>query len=215
MSKNKLEYKFFYRRNLPHYQPKGYLFFITYRLAFTLPKNILNKLSEEKKEFDQKLKNMDIKTKSREKINFNNILFDITDDFLGKYQDGPHWLRNNKIAQIVIDSLFYNHKKKYELLCYTIMTNHVHIIIKPLVKKDIPFSLSQIMQSHKSFTAHKANKILQRAGQFWLHENYDHFIRDRDDLNRIIGYILRNPVKAGLINDYKEWKYSWLNEDDL
>ncbi|MBL7086050.1 MAG: hypothetical protein ISS28_02955, partial [Candidatus Cloacimonetes bacterium] len=47
------------------------------------------------------------------------------------------------------------------------------------------------------------------------HENYDHYVRNREELNRIIGYILNNPVKAGLVDDYQEWKYSWLNENDI
>lgn len=71
------------------------------------------------------------------------------------------------------------------------------------------------MKDHKDYTAHEANKILHRRGQFWLHENYDHYIRNRYELNRIIGYILDNPVKSGLVNDYQEWEYSWLNENEL
>jgi len=216
MAKSKFEYQFYYRRNLPHYQPKDGVFFITYRLAFSLPKTILNKLAEQKKEFDEKLERLDSSKKAKQRLIYNKILFDITDDFLGKYKKGPHWLKNNEIAQLIIDSLFFNHKKKYHLLCYMVMSNHVHIVIKPLIeKKNTPYSLSVIMKDHKDFTAHEANKILHRNGQFWLHENYDHYVRNREELNRIIGYILDNPVKAGLVGDYQEWEYSWLNENEL
>ncbi|MCK4339229.1 MAG: hypothetical protein KAW87_04495 [Candidatus Cloacimonetes bacterium] len=96
------------------------------------------------------------------------------------------------------------------------MSNHVHVILKPLIeKRDTPYSLSLIMKDHKDFTAHEANIILHRKGQFWLHENYDHCIRNRDELYRIIGYVLNNPVKAELVENYQEWKYYWLNENDL
>jgi hypothetical protein len=69
------------------------------------------------------------------------------------------------------------------------------------------------MKYHKSYTAVKANRILKRKGQFWHHESYDHYIRNEDELYKIINYILNNPVKAGLIGDYREWPYKWLNEE--
>lgn len=37
------EIKIFYKRKLPHYQPLGYIFFITFRLYGTLPKVIIEK----------------------------------------------------------------------------------------------------------------------------------------------------------------------------
>lgn len=100
MAKSKFEYQFYYRRNLPHYQPKDGVFFITYRLTFSLPKTILNKLAEQKKEFDEKLERLDSSKKAKQRLIYNKILFDITDDFLGKYKKGPHWLKNNEIAQL-------------------------------------------------------------------------------------------------------------------
>jgi hypothetical protein len=41
--KNVLEYKEFHRRHLPHWQPAGATIFITYRLADSLPKHVLQK----------------------------------------------------------------------------------------------------------------------------------------------------------------------------
>ncbi len=55
MSTNQYRYQFYYRRNLPHIQPKGALFFITYRLAFSLPKSIQEILINQRKQFDNKL----------------------------------------------------------------------------------------------------------------------------------------------------------------
>ncbi|MFQ5639421.1 MAG: hypothetical protein ACE5IR_15660, partial [bacterium] len=58
-----------------------------------------------------------------------------------------------------------------------------------------------------------ANKLLHREGQFWYHENYDHYIRDEREFRNVNHYILNNPVKAGLVEDYRDWKHYWLNED--
>lgn len=105
-----------------------------------------------------------------------------------------------------MNSLKFNDGKMYELHLAMIMPNHVHMIIKPLNNINKPISLAKIMKDHKSFTANESNKILQKNGQFWHHENYDHCIRDEKDYYRIKEYILNNPVNAGLVDHYRKWK---------
>ena len=64
------------------------------------------------------------------------------------------------------------------------------------------------MHSLKSYTAHRANQLLQRTGAFWQRESYDHWVRDDDELERIVSYIARNPVTAGLCAEPHLWRYS-------
>jgi REP element-mobilizing transposase RayT len=65
------------------------------------------------------------------------------------------------------------------------------------------------MQSLKWYTAKECNKILNCTGQFWQHESYDHVVRNEEELNRIIEYILNNPVKAGLVETHEDWKWNY------
>jgi putative DNA methylase len=65
--------------------------------------------------------------------------------------------------------------------------------------------LARIMHSLKSYTAHEANNILNRAGTFWQAESYDHWVRDDDELDRIVYYIRANPVKAELVERPEDW----------
>ena len=65
------------------------------------------------------------------------------------------------------------------------------------------------MQSLKGFTSREANILLERSGTFWEHESYDHFVRDADELKRIVAYVLKNPVKARFVEDWKDWKWSY------
>jgi putative transposase len=112
----------------------------------------------------------------------------------------------------------------YRLDAYCIMSNHVHVVLKPFlderslhVKKDYErlsyvsknAPLGVIMHSLKSYTAHEANKILGRSGSFWETESYDHFIRDEQEYHRVVAYVLNNPVKAGLIEKWNEWQWCW------
>ncbi|NOX65046.1 MAG: hypothetical protein GXO85_04420 [Chlorobi bacterium] len=221
----------YYERNLPHYLPEGYAYFITTRLAGTIPKVIYEKI---KREYEQglemisSLKNNKIqrnKYHELQRINFTkyeNILDDC------KY--GHKWLGENRIAQIVNDALHYYDGKRYDLISFTIMPNHIHLVLFPIVERKSSFAqskgkdidsqnesgdsfyiLSKIMQDIKKYTSREANKILKRKGKFWQHESYDHVVRDQKELRRIVKYILNNPVKAGLCEDIDEWEWNYFN----
>jgi REP element-mobilizing transposase RayT len=65
------------------------------------------------------------------------------------------------------------------------------------------------MHSLKRYTARQANQLLGREGAFWQHENYDHVVRDEEEWQRIITYILNNPVKAGLVQNWEDWEWTY------
>ncbi|MBU2583853.1 MAG: hypothetical protein KKH32_00820, partial [Bacteroidetes bacterium] len=84
------------------------------------------------------------------------------------------------------------------------------------IKVDINVDLqepivTEILRKLKGSTANKCNKLLNRSGAFWQHESYDHVVRDIKELQRIVKYVLNNPVKAGLCEKWEDWKYSYCN----
>ncbi len=189
-NKDILDHKIFYRRNLPHYQPESGIFFITYRLNFDLPLEIIEKLTQHKQQFY------------------------LIDNYLGLCKNGQKYLSNPNIAQIVKDSLFFMNKEQYELYCFCVMPNHVHILIKPQEKKNGTFySFAEILKGHKGSTAREANKNLNRTGSFWHKESYDHLVRSQLEFEDTVWYIVNNPVKAHLIDDYRKWKHTLVAEN--
>jgi putative transposase len=54
---------------------------------------------------------------------------------------------------------------------------------------------------------------MDRTGRFWEHESYDRLVRDRNELYRVVQYILQNPVKVGLRQHWQDWKYSYIKPD--
>ena len=68
--------------------------------------------------------------------------------------------------------------------------------------------LEEIMQAHKSYTAHEANKLLKRKGRFWMPEYYDRMIRNQDHFDNARRYIENNPVKVGICKDPSDWPFS-------
>lgn len=210
---DRLEHRLFYRRFLPHYQPAEGIFFVTYRLAFSLPQKVLQQQQQKLLEAEKRAQGLDTREQQELYRAYQKIIFGIEDRFLGKYTDGPHWLIQDGIANIVLENLHFHNMTRYELICALLMSNHVHIVLKPLLqKKEAPYSLAKIMKDHKGYVARRANKVLIRSGAFWFPEYYDHWIRDEFEFKRVLEYILQNPVKAGLVQNYREWKYYWLNE---
>lgn len=145
--------------------------------------------------------------------------FERFDDFLQKYSESPKYLLNPAIAQIVVDTINFGHGTRYTTVCYCIMPNHVHLVIdvgghstEPYPKRP-SYVLSRIMESLKRHSARKSNIVLQQTGHFWQKESYDHVVRDGNELNRIIHYIIENPGKAGLISSYDQWQWTYFNEE--
>jgi hypothetical protein len=79
------------------------------------------------------------------------------------------------------------------------MPNHVHVVFRASPGRE----LSEILHSWKSFTAKECNKLLGRTGEFWQRESFDRIVRDSEDFERRVRYVLDNPVAAGL----EDWKW--------
>ncbi len=106
-------------------------------------------------------------------------------------------------------------ERLYRLYAYTVMSNHVHVLLHPLedAQTGKPVPLARITKLLKGRTARYANQKLGRVGQhFWTHESYDHWSRNENETRRIVAYILNNPVKAGLVSEVSAWPWSWAVE---
>ena len=169
------------------------MFFVTFCLVDSYP-------------FEKESSNQRIQSYEEQKRHFGRI-----DQAMDARRDGNHWLKNPQVAQMMADSLHHRDGNVYDLDTFTIMSNHVHLLMTPLQKTDgswIP--LQEIMHSLKGYSARKANQLLGRSGQFWQHEGYDHYVRDDAEAGRIRNYIVMNPVKAGIVENWEEfpWTYS-------
>ena len=81
---------------------------------------------------------------------------------------------------------------------------HVHVLIEPLAAS----SLTVIVHSWKSFTAKRANAILERTGKVWAADYFDRYMRDETHYQATVAYIENNPVKAELARACDEWPWS-------
>ncbi len=208
-----------YRRNLPHIQPVNACYFVTTRLVDSIPRSILLKLEMEREDFERQLKRIKAETERADvKREFERKHFKKYDEALDKIACGPVWLGNEHVAKIVMDAVKYYDGIRYELLACCIMPNHIHMVFwmgeenvkrfsESLRRNRVsPYIVTNTMQSIKKYTAIRANRIIKRSGQFWTRESYDHVIRNERSLQRVVNYVLNNPVKAKLVEQPDDWK---------
>lgn len=106
----------------------------------------------------------------------------------------------------------------YTLHVYTLMPNHIHVLLTPGedAQTGEPFPVGVITQRIKGVSSRQAHVILERTGQpFWMREPYDHWIRNPQEFERAVAYIVNNPIKAGLVEDWHDWPGTWLAEELL
>jgi putative transposase len=192
------------RGALPHLKREGASYFVTFRLAGTLPKEIVLGLKREREAILQEA----LAHNRPLTWNEQRELFNWYSERVDSYLDAGHGdcrLKRPEVAKLVADALRFFDGERYDLHAWVVMPNHVHVVVHP----EPPHTLSSILKSWKTYTAVHGNRILNRVGQpFWQNESYDHSCRDQDDHGRCSQYTLRNPAVAGLCADPRDWPWS-------
>jgi len=214
------QYREYYHRHLPHWQPVGATFFVTFRLKGTLPFEVIQTLKEEREREKKVVAKLAKEERTKQNYLNERLYFGKWDNLLDRAEFGPRWLSQPEIAEIVKEALHYRNGSEYDLFAFCIMSNHVHVVFAPLESKlgcqpdlYLQTPLNTIMQSLKRHTARKANIVLGREGTFWQDESYDHVIRDSGEFERIVNYLLENPVKAGLVSKWEDWLWTFCKPD--
>ena len=171
-------------RNLPHWRQPSVTYFITFRLANSLP-------ADKRRELEWSL---------TQPGQDNHPTFTPHMEELQDSGYGECLLQNPTHAKIVADCLRHFDGQRYELLAWVVMPNHVHVLVRSVESHDI----DKVLHTWKSYTAHEINKALGRNGQLWQKESYDHIVRDSQALWSIANYIVTNPAKAGYQTPFVE-----------
>jgi putative transposase len=208
----------YYSRNLPHYQPVEALYSVVFRLGGSLPIETILRLREERTKRENRIKNSDKKKVKEYLTTLQEEYFYKFDSLLDCSTTGPKWLHDDAVAKITADAIHFLDGERYTLVVYTIMPNHVHLVVAldgkqaaEILSEKIPYALARILHSLKRHTALESNRVLHRKGEFWQHESYDHIVRDSGELKRIVEYIISNPVTAKLVQRWEDWKWTYVN----
>jgi putative transposase len=179
-----------HRNFLPHWQQPGATYFVTFRLADSIPSNLLDQWRTERKAWQrQHPKPWDLKVELEYHARFSQRI----DTWL----DGSHglcWLRAEEIRAHLAATLRYSDQDRYFLHAWVIMPNHVHVLFSLHESAE----LEDEVGAWKSVAARAINRQVKRRGTVWQEDYFDRMIRDLRHFENCVRYIRRNPEKAHL-----------------
>jgi putative DNA methylase len=177
------------RGYLPHFDGIKIPQFITIHLADSIPQKVIKRWKEELRSLAYEQERILLQRR------------------IEKYLDqgyGEALLKHSSIAAMVQNSLLEFDGRRYRLFAWVVMPNHVH----SLMTRFANYELKNIFHSLKSYTAHEANKMLHRTGQFWMEDYFDRYMRNREHFQKTVQYIENNPVRARLCEKPGDWPFS-------
>ena len=176
---------------LPHWTQDGATYAVTFRLADSLPRAVMERYHNKRLALGEQLDSSSATPTIRKQM--AELQITEIDPELDLCH-GACLFKSDTLAKIVADAMAHFDGKRYELLAWCVMPNHVHAVLRLSPGEQ----LDKILHSWKSFTAHEIGK-----GAIWQKESYDHLVRDGEDLKNQVTYVLDNPPKAGLSG----WKW--------
>lgn len=232
----RLTYRELTRRKRPHFQPLSGTLFVTFRLVDSIPKSTVRYYKAKRDWLKDQLKRVDLisaQTQSSEHAGWltqlqqlNREWFIKCEEILHREAVGPTWMRDERVADKVAENLHRLDGESYRLDAFSVMSNHVHTVFRPLVSRElmkeillspddcltrIP-ALAKMMHSLKGRSARECNLILGRVGSFWEHESFDHVIR-RGKFDKTIRYVLNNPVKIGVVQNWEDYRWNYCRKE--
>jgi putative transposase len=205
-----------YVRHLPHWRQEGATYFVTFRLADSLPQAKLDELSELRREWECRHP-PPWTTETLEQL--GREVVERVERWLDQGM-GSCVLKEPSFAELVTNAMHHFDGTRYELGAYVVMPNHAHALLRPLMCEEHP--LETLLGSWKQFSSKRINERTGAKGELWQDESYDRIVRDGEHLWRSLQYIGRNPEKAGLARDVcplwvrPEWAaLGWTFEDEV
>ncbi|MFT5015704.1 MAG: putative transposase [Limisphaerales bacterium] len=206
---------------IPHDPITQRLVHITYRLLGSIPKAVEEQLKLRR---DKALSEMEVEIMSLPKEHRAQARHQRKFLISGKYElalddaihqaviDNPMFLAQEGVAEIIINSWFFLQESGIYIYAICVMSNHVHLVVRAL-DEAVEVPIGQLIGRHKSFTAHKINGLFKREEQgVWNRTYFDRRVRT-GRFSAVIWYVLNNPVKAGLVDDWRDWPGTYLNAD--
>lgn len=201
----------FRRRHLPHWDVPGATYFVTTCLDGSIPAIGLRAVEAYRRQLESQRRP---ETMSEEEWEHHRrkLVFAKLDELLDHEPAIRHG-EKPEIASIIRDSIYHFADVRYHSLAYVVMPSHLHWVFRPIPEwcAALPPGRTPrevVMHGLKSYTANKCNEVLRRSGRFWQDESYDHWVRDDDELSRIMTYVENNPVKAKLVSDAAGFPFS-------
>ena len=176
--------------SLPHWEQDDSTYFLTFRVADSVPSGMRKGWEEEKKSW---LANHPEPWIPEVELEFHRRFSQRMERWLDQGH-GACPFREARLRAILVDTLHRLDGVHYTLCSYVIMPNHVHLLASLFHGTRLP----RTMQGWKGIVSHEVRKQGLWKGGFWQAGYFDRMIRDESHFTNCARYIRRNPSKAGL-----------------
>ncbi len=186
------------RGYMPHFESGEAIQHVTFHLADSLPREVVERLKNETFELPPERRDNELRIRLENWIDAGH---------------GSCVLAEPELATLVEDVLLHFDFIRYRLFAWVVMPNHVHVLFQP---RD-GWTMGQIVASWKSFTGSRISVWAKergrsvcglQEGRVWQREYWDRYMRDQNHFLDAKAYIHRNPVKAGLVAKPEDWPWS-------
>ncbi len=178
-----------HERKLPHWQQNGALYFITWRLADSIPESLMKDWTMDRQRWlaaNPPPLSAELEIEYRER--FPKRIETYLDQGYG------NCLLRNPESRVCLLNALNESDFGGELGSFVIMPNHVHLVVKLRGSVELPLWVKSV----KGRSARETNRGLGATGQLWQAGYWDRIVRNEPHLYRCRRYIERNPKKARL-----------------
>ena len=211
----------YHRNDQPHFQPLGATFAVTLMAHDAIPQALLEKVRERRDVVLMEIDRDNLPQKSARKRDIQDRYFLYLEKLLHQKREQEHPFRNPMIAGALESRIKEYAGKYYDLVAYSIMSNHAHLQLDfsiqcsrmkgQMVTEGFAgyVNLATVLGKIKGGATYDANKATGRKGTLWNSGYYDRYMRCQNHLMTEFWYILRNSEKAGLVSNWRDHPFTY------
>ncbi len=120
---------------------------------------------------------------------------------------------NEAVARFVIAQFLLSAKAHgFEVLAYCAMPDHFHALVVGLTDSS---DLKEFLRVYKQVTSHWWKHDRGHRTSLWQTSFHDRVLREEDGNEGVTLYILKNPVRAGIVEDPRQYAYLGAEKYDV
>ena len=208
----------FNRLGQPHYQAHQTAYAITILVYDAVPIPVIKKFKQRRIDTLLDIDQDGLPDKALRKAEARSRFERELEKLLANQNAQSHPFKIPEVAKAIQDYLHRFDGILYTLHCYSVMSNHVHFLIdlQPQLTEledgtwsqpEVP--LDKVIGRIKGGSAFAANRVLGRKGDLWMPGYHDRYIRSDLHYGYTYDYFLLNPVKAGLVKEWRDHFGTW------
>lgn len=133
-------------------------------------------------------------------------------DYIGTYayfvtiltKDRGTYFREVEVVDSLIAILVKKARsERFDVLAYCFMPDHLHLLV---IGKEDNSNLKKLINLFKQESGYWFKKNYNE--NLWHISYYDHILRKEESIEGVAMYILENPVRRGLVSDFRGYRFS-------